>query len=101
MGTRLQLQTDLENILGSRNVYFQPPEEVKIKLPCIIYSLINIDISYANNLPYQHPTQYSIMIVDRNPDSIIKTELIKMPSCKFSTRYVKDNLHHEVYTIYY
>lgn len=101
MGSRLQLQSTLENILGNRNVYFQPPEEVKIKIPCIIYSIIDIGSTYANNLPYQHQPQYSIMIVDRDPDSIIKNEVIKLPSCKFSKRYTKNNLYYEVYNIYY
>jgi len=33
MGTRLELQNLLENILGSRNVYFQPPENLKLNYP--------------------------------------------------------------------
>ena len=52
MGSRIDLQSKLEDILGSRNVYFQPPENLKIKYPAIIYSLNNINLRFADNMPY-------------------------------------------------
>ena len=39
MGTRLELQNKLEELLGSRHVYFQPPESVKMEYPAIKYSM--------------------------------------------------------------
>ena len=38
MDRRLQLHEELCSVLGSRNVYFQPPETIKLTYPCIIYS---------------------------------------------------------------
>ena len=37
MKTRYELHEFLCEILGSRNVYFQPPESVKMKYPAIVY----------------------------------------------------------------
>lgn len=42
--SRIDLQYLLENILGSRHVYFQPPETVKMNYPAIVYSLDGIDL---------------------------------------------------------
>lgn len=38
MASRLDLQTFLEELLESKNVYFQPPESVKMKYPAIVYA---------------------------------------------------------------
>ena len=36
---RLELHEILCTILGSRNVYFQPPESIKMNYPAIVYGL--------------------------------------------------------------
>ena len=43
MASRLDLQTFLEELLESKNVYFQPPESVKMKYPAIVYALDDIE----------------------------------------------------------
>ena len=52
MPSRLNLQTTLETILGSRNVYFQPPESVKLKYPAIVYSRNDIMNQFADDGVY-------------------------------------------------
>ena len=37
MDRRLELQSELEKILGSRNVYYQPLPSLKLQYPCIVY----------------------------------------------------------------
>jgi hypothetical protein len=101
MGTRVQLQTILEDILGSRNVYFQPPENFNLLYPCIIYKRNNILTSFADDQPYNHKTQYSITVIDRDPDSEIPVKISKLPMCKFERHYSAENLNHDVYNIYY
>ena len=49
MSRRTELQTLLEEILGSKNVYFQPPDTVSMKYPAIVYSLNRIDKKAAND----------------------------------------------------
>ena len=43
MASRIKLQAKLEELLGSRNVYYQPPETLKIEYPAIIYSKSRIN----------------------------------------------------------
>ena len=40
MANRLDLQALLEDLLGSRNVYYQPPESVKMNYPAIVYACL-------------------------------------------------------------
>lgn len=101
MEKRLQLQSILEELLGSRNVYFQPPETVKLVYPCIIYSRSSGATKFANNKPYNYQQQYQLMVIDKNPDSVMPGKVTMLPMCKFERHYTKDNLNHDVYNIYY
>jgi hypothetical protein len=127
MEKRLQLQTTLEELLrsitdninlgdvnspwqdtqipfggyGKLNVYFQPPETVKLVYPCIIYSRSSGDTKFANNKPYINTKRYQLIVIDKNPDSIIPEVVTMLPMCKFERHYTKDNLNHDVFNIYY
>ena len=56
MGTRLDLQMKLEELLGCRHVYYQPPDSgvgaVKMEYPAIRYSKSKIDVLRYNNCVY-------------------------------------------------
>lgn len=101
MGTRLQLQTILETILGSDNVYFQPPESLKMRYPCIVYKLSKVNTIFANDNPYKNKKMYNVTVIDQNPDSQIPDLVGKLSMCIFDRTYVSDNLNHTVYNLYY
>lgn len=101
MAPRLDLQTLLEDLLGSRNVYFQPPPSIQIEYPCIVYNRENIQIEHADNEPYSTKTRYQIMVIDRDPDSSIPVKVAKLATCSYDRFYVVDNLNHDVFRIYF
>ncbi len=101
MDRRPNLHTQLVNLLGSRNVYFQPPPSVQMRYPAIIYSRSDIDTKYANNAVYLNDVAYQITVIDSNPDSEIVMKVANLPKCRFNRHYVSDNLNHDVFTIYY
>ncbi len=99
---RKDLQIKLEQLLESRNVYFQPPENLKIKYPCIIYQLSNIPITYADNTNYMDHNRYQLTVIDQNPDSIIPRKILStFPLCSHSSRFISDNLNHDVFTLFF
>ncbi len=101
MGSRLKLQSELEKILGSRNVYFQPPSSLKIKYPAIVYSRNSIDNNFANNSVYKQDMSYMLTVIYTDPDSEIPINISKMKKCRFDRHYTADNLNHDVFTLYY
>ena len=101
MATRVDLQNVLEELLGSRNVYYQPPESLKINYPAIVYARKTIDNSYANNSVYKQNYAYEITVIDKNPDSEIVNKVSKLPTCRFDRHFKSDNLNHDVFTLYY
>ena len=100
MADRLTLQALLEEILGSRNVYFDPPESVKMQYDAIRYSRSNIDNTFANNAVYRQLNRYEVIAIYRNPDSDLPGKLSRIPFCRHDRHYVADNLHHDVFTLY-
>lgn len=101
MASRLELQTRLEEILGSSNCYFQPPASLKMSYPAIRYKLNSIDNQNANNRAYILSRSYEVTVIDANPDSEIPDKVLQLPMCRFNRHYTADNLNHYVFTLYY
>jgi hypothetical protein len=101
MGDRLDLQAKFEEILGSRNVYFQPPASVLMQYPAIRYTLKDIRTKSANNSSaYVMSTGYECVLILREPDTKYLPQIFQIPYCKFDRYYRSDNLHHYSFTIY-
>jgi hypothetical protein len=102
MDDRLILQAMLEEILGSRNVYFNPPADVRMKYDAIRYELSGKDLKRANNKIYKITNQYDGVIITRNPDTDIPDKLLShFEMCSFGRPYTADNLNHYPFTLYY
>ena len=102
MASRLELHEELCTVLGSRNVYFQPPESVKMKYDAIRYDLGGKDLKHANNRIYLNTNQYDGVVITRDPDTIIPDKLLAhFEMCSFGRPYVAENLNHYPFTIYY
>lgn len=98
---RLLFHEVLCDLLGTRNVYFQPPASVKMKYPAIVYCIDKIDNTHADNRVYLSNTGYSVTVIDPDPDSPIIGKVASLPTSKFNRHYEKDNLNHDVYTIFF
>ena len=101
MAGRLELQTKLEELLGSKNVYYQPPASVSMKYPAIKYSISDIWSRFANGSSYSLLRCYEIIVIDKTPDNPVINKLLNLPYCSFDRHYVSDNLNHDVLTLYY
>lgn len=101
MDRRQKLQSLLEGIMGSENVYYQPPSSHKMSYPCIVYDR-NLDrTQHASNLPYLQTDRYQVTVIDRKADSNFPRVVARLPLTRLASRFVKDNLHHDVFDIYF
>lgn len=97
---RLELHELLCQTLGSRNVYFQPPESVKMKYPAIVYSRNRIENTSADNVVYKQDVSYTITVIDRDPDSEIVESVSTIPHIMYDRSYIADNLNHDVFRLF-
>lgn len=101
MPSRIELDAIIRAILGSGNVYFQPPESIEMKYPAVVYSLSNIENSFANDGVYLSDRQYTLILIDKNPDSPLVAKFVSLPTCRFDRAYKADNMNHFAFTIYF
>jgi hypothetical protein len=73
---------------------------MKLKYPCIIYSRSTIKTQKADNRSYVLNVAYDVRYVTKDPDDPVVIQLAELPYCSHGKHYVKDNLHHDTYTIY-
>ncbi len=91
----------LKGLLGSNNVYFQPPENRSLLYPCIVYEQTQPSVRHANNVPYNMQAQYQVTLIDRDPNSSTFKKLVNLPLCTNRTNFTTENLNHWVFDLYF
>lgn len=102
MTKRIELQSQLEGILGSSSVWFQPPESVKLKYPVILYNFEGFHMIKNHDGIYKHMSRYTVKAIDKNPESLIGFNILNnFPYSSFDRRYISDGMVHDVITLYF
>lgn len=101
MGQRLELQALLESILGSGNVYFQPPASVMMQYPAIVYERDTARTQFADDKPYRYTQRYKVTVITKDPDQEIHLEVAKLPMTTFERHFTVANLHHDVLNMFF
>lgn len=85
--------------LGCR-AYFQPPSNVSMGYPCIVYELDRIVKKRADNGVYLKTRRYQVKLITKNPDDPMVDVLASMVHSEFERHYTTDTLNHFVFNIY-
>lgn len=101
MGSRLELQTKLEEALGNKNVYFQPPENLKLSYPAIVYGLSGMSRKHANDHEYMRMLRYEITVIDKRPSNPAIDKILSTPYSYYDRQYKSDNLYHDTISLYF
>lgn len=100
MPDRLALHSELLKFLPS--VYFQPPSNIQMVYPCIVYNKTGKMRHFAQDVIYLSQQEYQIMVIEKNPDSDIADRIERhFQSCVISQYYTVDNLNHTTLNLYY
>lgn len=97
---RIELHHRLVALLGSENVYYQPPTGTRLSYPCIVYNLATATDAHANNRIYRRLYRYTLTYITKDPDDPKRDEIDDLTYCAFDRFFTSDNLNHFVYTIY-
>lgn len=96
---RVDLQALLQTITD--HVYFQPPENIKMEYPCIVYQRDTARSAFADNNLYRYTKKYTVTVIDRNPDSEIPDQIVRLPMCTHERWFAADDLNHDVFSLYF
>ena len=102
MGTRKELNDKFKEILGNTNVYFQPPESVKLKYDCIVYKVVPPYTRTANNFIYILQHKYQVTYITSNPNTTIPDKmLLSFMHIDMVNEFVNEGLYHYVFELYF
>lgn len=95
-----ELQAELEDILGSGNVYYNPPPSVHMNYDAIVFNRSSINNTFANNSVYRQSREYEITTITEDPDAEVIDRFSKLPRCVFVRSFISDNLYHNVFKLH-
>ena len=102
MASRQQLHTELARILGSSNVYFQPPSSASLKYPCIIFELSRTDVARADNKNYIKTNEYHVKHIYKSLTNELKDELLaNFMMMSHDNRMIVDGMYNDDFTLFY
>ena len=96
MASRLDLQSKLEELLDSNEVYYKPPKNTMMSYPAIRYHLKDIVLNHADDSSYTKRNRYEVIVIDKKPDNLVISKLLDLPYCSYDRQYISDNLYHDV-----
>lgn len=100
MGNRIGLHNELKTICP--NVYFQPPSNITMAYPCIVYRKSGKMRLYGSDVIHFSKQEYVITVMDKNPDTEIPDRIESaLPYCGVDQHYTVDNLNHVILSLYY
>ena len=99
--SRTELHDLLESLDGVTNAYFQAPSS-GMTYPCIVYepSAPN-QVSFADNVKYLRKKGYTVIVVDRDPDSLIPDQVEELPNSRYDRYYRTNGLHHFAFQLFF
>lgn len=101
MRTWENLQTELEQLLGCRHVYYNPPNNLTMEYPAIRYSVSKINSQYADNKRYAGMKCYDIVVIDKESDNPVIDKLLELEYSSFNRHYISDGLNHDIIQLFY
>ena len=98
-----QLRLDLQALLKeiTTHVYFQPPNNVQMQYPCIVYARNGDDSKWAGNQRYAQLKRYQVTVIDRDPDSTLPDQVESLPFSNFDRSFKADDLNHSVFNLFF
>jgi hypothetical protein len=100
MASRLSLHNKLIELLGNENVYYKPPNTLKMQYPAIKYSRIRGKSLHADDAKYALFDCYEIVVISKTQDNPVIEKILELPYSSYDRHYNSDNLNHDVLTLY-
>ena len=100
MRTYRDLLRLLRKAVAHDRVYFQPPENLKLGYPAVVFHLTKIKVDHADDLTYKGAREYMITLITKDPEPDALEEILKIPYTTLDSTYQSDGMNHFVFTSY-
>lgn len=97
--SRLDLHNLLLTVDGPLKVYHQAP--TNMEYPCIMYEADATNVKFADNVKYRFKRSFTVIVVDRDPDSPIPDLVEALPYTRRTRTYRTNGLNHTAFQMFY
>lgn len=97
---RRDFHARLQALAPGYQIYFQPPSNIKMAYPAIVYELDRVVKKRADNRTYLQDRRYQVKLITKNPDDPVFDVLASLVHSEFERHYTADMLNHFVFNIY-
>lgn len=88
--------------LGVNNIYIDPPENKRMKYPCVRVRLNTGRTRYADNKPHIFTPSWEIIYIGYEPDEeMVNNIMFAFSRISYTRHYTADGLHHNSFILYY
>ncbi len=103
---RLEFDDELrkiqEEVNGYHHTYFEPTESVRMKYDAVVYKRNDMNVRRADNKSYLIRDSYLLTVISRNPETFLPRAIQDhFERCAPGRFFVRDNLYHFPFTIFY
>lgn len=98
---QIQFQMILETLLGNEHVYFQPPTNIQMEYPAIVYELDYVNTTFADDFPYHSKKRYQVTLIHADPNNDVKTKIGQLQMTRFVRHFRAGNLNHYIFNTYF
>ena len=97
---RVELNSLFKKIVP--NVYFQPPENIKMKYPCIRYEFSNLDILHADNEKWLSTgVNYKVILITASQNPKAFDDIMSFKYCSFDHVIFSNGLYNYHFNLYF
>lgn len=98
---RIELQTVLAGIEGVNAAWFQEDPARELIYPVIVYERGGSLAFHADNVKFFFKKQYTVTVIDRNPDSLIPDRVEQLPFTTFDRFFKSAGLNHFAFNLFF
>jgi len=95
------LITDPETETMTGKVYFQPPNNLSMVYPAIVYERETSRSQFADNLPFANTKRYTVTVITEDVDSDIPDKVAALPMSTHNRFFISGQLNHDVFNVYF
>ena len=80
-------------------IIFRPSQTHRLTYPCVVYNLVDLPVSRANDSVYVMAEVYEVSVLSNLPGVVWSTALLSIPGTSFLRNFTHDDVVHDIFRI--
>lgn len=90
----------LRKAVDHNRVYFQPPENLRMDYPAVVFHLSRNKSVHASDGRFKDSQEYTVTLITEDPQPDVLDAILDIPYTTLESTYVSKGMNHFVFTTY-